>query len=400
MLLGARIGLAICLAAGSSLGLAQTSETGAASSQPGHYWLRITADDVNLRSQPDNNSIIITGLGRDDVLEAVSEQFGWHRVCLPDGVFSYVGASYIDRTSEQEGIVSVRTGNLRVRVGSLIRELDPLQSEVQVLLPRGTPVQIVGQQGDWLKIEPPEGAYGYVSGELVEKISAAGATALRLAATSRPVAVAGATSQPAASSPDLTGTWGQRMRLVEAAIAAEGQRPPLEQSWDKLVIRLRSIAAQREEPAVARLATSWIEHLEQRVVAQEALRAAEELAERQNRSRAQYEREMHKIRQAESQASKRTAFVVQGQLLRSPDPGANARQERYILRDPITRQVVAYVIFPAGGALKPEQFLRKYVGVRGDRVVDSALGADVIRVDEIVSLELTTPDSQPPRGKP
>ena len=134
-------------------------------------WLRVTADEVNLRSRPDANSVPVAQVERDTVLRGLGrDAYGWYRVAPPAGVFSYVAKEYVDRRGPIEGIVSVRSGTLRVRVGSLVRELDPLQSEVQVVLERGAAVRIVGEQGEWLRIAPPPGVCVYVSGEQVVMI--------------------------------------------------------------------------------------------------------------------------------------------------------------------------------------------------------------------------------------
>ena len=61
------------------------------------YWLRVTADRVNLRSKGDLNSRIVGRVSRDDVLEAVGREYGWHQIVPPAGLFSLVSARYIER---------------------------------------------------------------------------------------------------------------------------------------------------------------------------------------------------------------------------------------------------------------------------------------------------------------
>lgn len=410
MLRLARIGVLLAAAAAGATCSAQPeaaaspppNQPATAASQPAAYWLRVTADRVNLRTRADANSVVITRLERDAVLEAVDSQFGWHRVRPPEDVFSYVSARHVDQVSHEEGIVSVRSGMLRVRVGSLIAEVDPLQSEVQTLLPRGASVRIVGRSGNWLKIVPPAGVFAYVSGDHVERVSPAVAARLRAATTTQPSAEAAALrpSDQAAPAPDLTGPWGQRLRLIETAIEAEGRKPPLEQSWTGLVGRLRPVVAQREEPMVARLAQRWVMVLEERSAAQSALRASEVIARRAGRSRAQLDREVEQIRQARRRATSRPAFAAQGQLLRSYALATARPAERFKLQDPITREVVAYLVFPAAGPARPQPFVGQYVGVHGEREFDQALGVDVIRVVEVEALGRETPATQPARKTP
>ena len=185
----------------------------------GATWLRVTGEQINVRSRPDANSVALMRVEPDDVLRAVDQdQYGWYRILPPEGAFSYVSAEHVDRRGPSEGIVSVGSGTLRVRVGSTLRDLDPLQCEVQILLERGTLVRIVGVQGGWLKIVPPAGVYAYVSNQHVEPVSEEVAARLRGGRTPTTQAVAttvpaqggragAGTSQPAAG-PDVSGPWG------------------------------------------------------------------------------------------------------------------------------------------------------------------------------------------------
>lgn len=397
------VGLGVALGSANSIVRAQSENQPESSSRPtaatrpaqAETWLRVTAEQVQVRSRPDANSVAVTRVEQDELLRAVDQdQYGWYRVLPPEGTFSYVSGEHVDRRGPTEGIVSVRSGTLRVRVGSTLQDLDPLQSEVQFLLERGTTVRIVGEQGGWLKIAPPQGVYAYVSGQHVERVSDEVAARLRSAkvpttratATSAPAAQAGAAATRPATGPDLTGVWGQRLVLVETAITAEGRKPVLDQAWVEPIARLRPIAAQSEEPMVARLAQAWIAQLEQRIVEQGTVRDAEEVLERAAREQAQHQRELDRLEQARQRAATRPAFAARGELLQSyaVEPAANTRW--YKLRDPLTQRIEAYVEISLGSKLKPEDFLGQYVGIRGNRRSAPGLGADVVQAEEIVAL--------------
>lgn len=372
-------------------------------------WLRVTAEQVQVRSRPDANSVAVTRAEPGDVLRAVDQDpYGWYRILPPEGVFSYVSAEHVDRRGPTEGIVSVRTGTLRVRVGSTLRDLDPLHSEVQMLLEGGTAVQIVGEQGGWLMIKPPKGVFAYVSGEHVERISDDVAAQLRsgkrptthATATPSPAPAASAT-RPAASGPDLTGPWGQRLLLAETAIEAEGRKPLLEQTWVDPIARLRPIAAQSEEPMVARLAQAWMDQLEQRIVEQSTVREAEEVLQRAARDRAHHQRELERLEQVQQRAASRPAFAARGELLRSYAIETAGGQRWYKLRDPLTQRIEAYVEIGPDSKLKPNDYLGQYVGVRGMRRTAPELGADVVWAEEIVALTREeSPTTRPARQGP
>jgi hypothetical protein len=361
------------------------------------YFLRVTADSVNLRSRGDANSTIVARVPRDTILRGFGQSYGWHRVLPPEGSCSYAAAAYIERRSETEGMVVVQSGTLRVRVGSTARELDPQESEVQVLLERGAPVHILGTQGQWLKIAPPPGVYFYVSAEHVTPVTVAAASQLPAArvipgaappraAASAPVASAPAATTRPAAHPDLSGAWGQRLVLIEAALEAEARRPPLEADWAALLARLRPVAQQREEPMVARLAAAWMDQVQQRIADQDAARAADEVVQRAARERAAHEREMGQIERLATRPASGPAWVAQGELLQSiarPQPPGRAA---YKLQDPFTRRVVVYLEIDRALHLTVERLLGQYVGVRGERRADAELGADLVRVSEIVAL--------------
>lgn len=411
-------GILLAASAAVMLAAAQPQETKSAptpapTSQPAAQtvWLRATSDHLNIRSRPDVNSTVVTQVDQNAILQAVGKQFGWYRILPPEGTVSLVSAAYIKRQSETRGTVAIQSGTLRVRVGSTIREVNPLQSEVQVRLEDGAEVQIVGTQGDWLKIVPPTGVRFYVSEEHVDEVSAEIAARLRpaVAPTTQPagasgVPVAAATTQPAApeepAGPDLSGSWGQRLALVEAAIEVEGERPALEQEWPPLLTRLRPIAAQQTEPMVSRLAAAWIAQLETRIVDQDTLRMAEKLTEQSARERARQARELQRIEQLRKHPETQPHYDARGTLLRSYAVGERDGRHWYKLQDPLTREVVAYLEVTPENKAKLEPLAGHYVGVVGTRHHVESLGADVVRATRVVLLEGEAPTSQPARPKP
>jgi hypothetical protein len=374
---------------------ANRASAGVTDSAP--YWLRVAGDQVNLRSRADLNSLPVARLDRDQVVQAVGTEYGWHRVLPPEGVFSLVAARYVDQINENEGVVSVSTGDLRVRVGSQLVEVDPLRSEVQRLLPRGTKVRIIGRQDEWLKIAPPEGVCFYISDEYVERITPE--LAAELGANHAPRAGTSVAASRPAEGPDLAGPWGQRLLLAEAAIEAESRKEALQQSWTGPLTELRPIAEQRADPAVARLAQRWISRLEERIADQAALRAVRQLAGETQRNEAQLEREMEQIRRTRERAASQPGIVARGQLRESFALRAG-QSPPYRLVDPITRGVVAYLEFPLVSDVKPTEYLGLYVGVSGEKRADESFGADIIKVDRIEVLLSLPPASGPARTNP
>lgn len=364
---------------------AQTTAPSVISAAPSEgYFLRVTAASVNVRSRADRNSVAVARAARDSILVGDGEEFGWHRVRPPAGVFCYVASQFVLDQGDGVGLVRVQSGSLRVRVGSVVVGVDPARSEVQALLPSGSFVRIVGRDGEWLRIEPPDAVRVYVAAEFVERVEAEVAMRLQQAAASEATASSPAAQTPEA--PDLSGDWGQKLAALEAQIAAEARREPLEADWARFGDRLGSIAAQRDEPRVALLAARWIERLQQRRADQAMLREARQIAERESRAAAQFEREIGHIDRARQPADSRPAYAARGILLPSFVVGSEQARQ-YKLQDPFTLRVVAYVDFPPELGVDPAALEGKLVGVQGNSQEDPSLGARRIRVTHISVLQ-------------
>ncbi len=191
-------GIAFCVGLIVSAASAAAGQGEPAASQPAArpYFLRVTADHVNLRTRADGNAMIVGQVDRDTVLEAHGVEFGWHRVVPPAGVFSLVSAQYVERTGPDRGVVRVRSGKLRVRAGSTVFSLDPLNCPVQTLLPAGAEVRIVGEQDGWLRVVPPEGVFVYITDRYVQRISPAEAARLRARHSAAPLTQPAVATQP------------------------------------------------------------------------------------------------------------------------------------------------------------------------------------------------------------
>lgn len=383
-----------------------TDDSGASRppAQSGPYWIRVTGNEVNLRSRPDQNSLAVVRLPRESVLRAVDSEFGWHRVLPPDGVFSYVHGDYVTQTGPDAGTVSVQSGNLRVRVGSFVVNNDPERSDVQVLLPAGAPVRILGRSESWLKIAPPAGVYYYVSGQFSEPISNEDAQRLggvRFSSTGTPERAElpsspGAESSlsgsdlamptsPAAQSAQPTGPWDQRLAAIEADIAAEARRPLGVQDWSDLITRLQPIASQTAELQPAAKANEWLTDLRQRA-AQKAPASSDEPPPTSASTGA-------------AMPGWRSDSSVLGELARTAVFVNGVRTQRLCLQFPDTKRPIVYLEFPATSQIRIDDFLGQMVTASGRRRVDRLLGGEVLVVERMVagSPAIVPRTANPPR---
>src|SRR5262245_60335570 len=112
----------------------------------GAGWLRVTGTNVNVRAQPDTNSLAVTRVAKDTLLQSLGLEHGWYAIKPPPDVFSIVAirtphdkedriVTTIERQGNQ-GVVRVEEGTtLRVRAGSRLTNVDPKESWVQAKLP-------------------------------------------------------------------------------------------------------------------------------------------------------------------------------------------------------------------------------------------------------------------------
>ncbi|MBK9118598.1 MAG: SH3 domain-containing protein [Phycisphaerales bacterium] len=368
-------------------------------------WLRVTASELNIRVLPDPDSLVVARVPFGTLLRAIDvDTHGWYRVLPPTELFGYVAREYIQPDVDSTGLVSIQTGTLRVRAGSLVQRGDPVTLDVVARLERGERVRILAEDGDWFRITLPDVVRYYVAGTHITVIDADEAqrllsqgAAVTAAPESDDLPTPPPATAPTPTGPDLGGAWGQRLVPIEKAVTTEANKPFAEQQWDELIVRLRPIAAQREEPLVAALAAGWLEQLERRVQQQETARRAEEILRRSDRDQARHEREMARLRAVRAAAT-RPAYTASGLLMRSlvAGTGGGADTVAFKLHDPLTRRLEAYLeLNPTDRALAT-QWVGRYVAVSGERRTDATLGTAVVRVTALVDLSDTAvPVTQP-----
>lgn len=127
---------------------------------------------VNVRGKPAVNGEVITRLNRGDrviVLEEITlkkpkqdEPAKWAKIALPTNAAVWAHASFIDATNNT---VSARRLNLRT---------GPSENHSVIgRIEKGKAVKPIDQKGEWVKLEPPADAYGFVAAHLLSRDSGA-----------------------------------------------------------------------------------------------------------------------------------------------------------------------------------------------------------------------------------
>ena len=128
----------------------------------------VRQNNVNVRGKAAINSEVITRLTRGErvnVLEEVTlskpkqdEPAKWAKIALPTNATVWAHASFIDAANNT---VLARRLNLRSGPGENYSVVGRIE--------KGAAVKPVDQKGDWVKLEPPADAYGFVAAHLLAK---------------------------------------------------------------------------------------------------------------------------------------------------------------------------------------------------------------------------------------
>jgi hypothetical protein len=96
-----------------------------------------------------------------DLVVVVDQSYGWYKIKLPIYADSFVSAAFVKKLGDGIGETSANRLNIRARPNQNAALLGQLQ--------RGELLRIVEEMPEgWLKIEPPDNSYGWVSVEYVQ----------------------------------------------------------------------------------------------------------------------------------------------------------------------------------------------------------------------------------------
>ena len=126
----------------------------------------INADSVLVRSGPSENYYITGKLNKGAAVTVVGIKFEWLKIVPPENSFSVVAKNLVTREAgAATGVIN--TDNVNIRAGSSVV---PLKVTVQCKLPKGAPVEIVGEDDSYYQIKPPAEAYLYVNQKFVDPL--------------------------------------------------------------------------------------------------------------------------------------------------------------------------------------------------------------------------------------
>ncbi|HTW94212.1 MAG TPA: hypothetical protein VMD30_05440 [Tepidisphaeraceae bacterium] len=375
---------------------------------------QVNSDDVSVRSGPGEAYYATMKLNTGAKVTVVGIKFDWLKILPPDGSFCYVSKLYVERFGD--GTVGrVTKPDIRIRAGST---LNPMKTTVLTTLDLDQQVHIIGEEDEYYKITPPQGAYLYVNKQFIDPIGAitsnaaagnsssdgtpqpaqqiadqtpaspqlAGGSATTqpeqqitdAGATTQPVAAGNATTQPADEAAALQNQFDALESDFNAATAL-----PLEQQPDAaLKTRYQAI---RAEPGLSDELKSTVDFrlavLNVRIEAQRRLASVKQMEADDAKKAMVLTAEQQELQQRLA-SEKMDVYAAVGQL--QPSSLQSGTGTLYRLIDPASGHTVVYL---RSGDPKTANFIGQFVGVRGELVTDSQLDLKVIPFTDIAVVD-------------
>lgn len=405
----ARLLGSICLVtiAASAFGQAEvaTQPSGEAASPK---WVGVVSGaNVYVRSGPGETAYPCTQVSAPQKVTVVGKSEGWLKILPPKGCFSAIRKDYVQAEGDgKTGLVN--TDNIYVRAGGDLRPKDFWA--VQCRTANGDKVEILGEAEEYYKIVPPEGAFYWISARFVRpadeaqptEMEAAG-TANRPAATTKPVELTAVpqkgklpttvpTDLPKVTEPSATASF----RALEKVLRQEYAKPLEQRDLKGLLARYQAIHAPAGSPLEKYVAVR-VKFLQDGVAEMEELQAIHEQAKLTAEQQKDYGARLVELQKLAPPAEPVRTYAAKGVLAESDVfTGGAVGPKRYILVDPQTRQVVAYVQC-SSGAVDLARYAGMSIGIFGQRHLDRQLVRYVVEAEEIVVVDASGQITAPPK---
>jgi SH3-like domain-containing protein len=388
-----------------------------------HQFLgEINQNAVYVRSGPSNNFYPTVKLEKGDPVTVVGIKYDWLKIVPPAGSFSYVPKAYVTRRGD--GKVGRVNQTANVRAGS---SLNAIKTTVQMRLDEGQDVTILGEQDEYFKVAPPEGAYLYVNQQYVNPVKPTDEPAIAKGEQSddaevardvepaepgtnvepaEPAALARGEQPEASDEADVTTTpapetqptpgavadatpaakpapavVAEDFRKLEAEFETASERPIIEQPIEQLTERYTTLAQSGTLGGTTKkVVEARLVALKMRAEARAELINFREKKEATQQKMLALEEERREIsdRIAQTQVDLFTAVGT----LRVSSLQRGAGGTLYRLTDPATGRTIVYV---RSADPKYALLLDQFVGVRGD-----------LRTDERLRMKIITPNEAEP----
>lgn len=126
----------------------------------------VNADNINIRSDSTVTSKTICVVNKGERLDVIKGLYDWYKIRLPKQAPSYINKGLVELIGDNAARVTGE--NINIRLGP------EASSAIVGKIGKNEVVNILGEKGEWYKIEPPNIAFGWVHKKFIDKIGETG----------------------------------------------------------------------------------------------------------------------------------------------------------------------------------------------------------------------------------
>jgi len=381
----------------------------------------VTGNDVLVRSGPSSTAYQCAKVHKGATVTIVGKSGEWVEILPVPGTFSVIQKEFV--TKEADGTGTVKADSVYVRAGGELHATDFWN--IHGKLNKGDKVKIQGEIGTYYKIDPPGGAHFFVSGRYVSTeggaplvrsgtgsgTSMVARTGDTTSVTTRPnggglsgntvtVTRNSSTTQRVVSIGPKYNQEYQAFEAAEKAMTDEWNKPAEQRDVKGLLAKYKDINPTEE--AIKPMVEFRIQWLEKLLERRASGKAVDDLMHQVFLDAAKIDQDLAAARKISMETRDLTPrYAAQGVLgVSNLFTGGATGPKRYVLRDPATLRVDAYIQCTTG-AVTLDDFMGKFIGVKGSSVFDKSMKLDVVEVKEVIVLnpDASIPESPRPTVK-
>ena len=121
----------------------------------------VNSDNINIRSDSTTTAQVISKINKSEYVDVLSESYGWYKIRLPANTPSFINKKFVSLVDDKTAKVLKDNVNIRLRPDTA----SPILGNAN----KDDTVNILGDSGEWYKIEATANSYGWVHKTFVNK---------------------------------------------------------------------------------------------------------------------------------------------------------------------------------------------------------------------------------------
>lgn len=333
----------------------------------------------------------------------------WLKILPTPGCFSVVSKKFVQVAADGKS-GKITGDNVWVRAGGELctgtRPEDFYTYQCQ--LNSGQDVEVIGSVGEVYKIVPPQNAAFWISAQYVElggktapragaKVIAGGVSVETVREENgAETTVVVAKAPEAAVVPMIDSTARADWRAAEKELQAQYQKPADQRDLNGLIARYQSIKTENDD-YLSRAVASRVKYLNEQLKQLDEAKQWQEIAQRTRQDQDKLRAALADITVKTNTGAMPTVYAADGVLTPSGlFPGTEVTPKRYVIRDPDTSRITAYVQCTSG-EVRLDPFVNQHVGVTGATQYDRGLGLYIVEAKEVKVLKADAKMPLPPQ---